>query len=80
MVAIGKPEDLLRRRPDIRRAERGPRRLHRAHRPSRPADLFPRLNLHRHVSGAQAQTVPSLFQAGSAAYNFSAPSLKLGLP
>ncbi|MBV8879984.1 MAG: efflux transporter outer membrane subunit [Planctomycetaceae bacterium] len=68
MVAVGKPEDLLRRRPDIRRAERelaaSTARIGVA-----TADLFPRLTFSG-TFGPQAQTVAGLFQAGSAAYSF----------
>jgi len=68
MVAIGKPEDLLRRRPDIRRAERelaaATARIGVA-----TADLFPRLSFIG-TFGPQAQTVSGMFHAGSAAYSF----------
>jgi len=68
MVAVGKPEDLLRRRPDIRRVERelaaATARIGVA-----TADLFPRLTF-TGTFGPQAQTVPALFHAGSAAYSF----------
>jgi len=68
LVAVGKPEDLLRRRPDIRRAERvlaaSTARIGVA-----TADLFPRLTFNG-TFGPQAQTVPGLFQAGGAAYSF----------
>ena len=67
-VALGKPEDLLRRRPDIRRAERrlaaATARIGVA-----TADLFPRLTIGG-TYGPQAPTVPGLFQAGAAAYTF----------
>jgi len=68
MVAVGKPEDLLRRRPDIRRAERelaaATARIGVA-----TADLFPRLGF-TGTFGPQAQTMAGLFQAGSMAYSF----------
>jgi multidrug efflux system outer membrane protein len=72
MIAIGKPEDLLRRRPDIRRAERG-LAASTARIGVATADLFPRLTFNG-TFGPQGATVPSLFQAGSAAYQFG-PSL-----
>jgi multidrug efflux system outer membrane protein len=66
LVAIGKPEDLLRRRPDIRQAERrlaaATARIGVA-----TADLFPRVTFSGTL-GPQASTIPGLFQAGSAAY------------
>jgi len=68
LVAVGKPEDLLRRRPDIRRAERelaaATARIGVA-----TADLFPRLGF-TGTFGPQAQTMAALFQAGSMAYSF----------
>jgi multidrug efflux system outer membrane protein len=68
LVAIGRPEDLLRRRPDIRRAERelaaATARIGVA-----TADLFPRLSF-TGTFGPQAQTVAGLFRPGSAAYSF----------
>lgn len=68
LVAVGRPEDLLRRRPDIRRAERflaaSTARIGVA-----TADLFPRLTFNG-TFGPQAQTIPGLFQAGSMAYSF----------
>jgi outer membrane protein, multidrug efflux system len=75
LVAIGKPEDLLRRRPDIRQAER---RLAAA--TARigveTADLFPRVTFSGTL-GPQAPTVPGLFKSGAAAYNFG-PSITWG--
>lgn len=72
MVAVGTPEDLLRRRPDIRRAERAiaasTARIGVA-----TADLFPRLTFNG-TFGLQATSVPGLPQSGSAAYSFG-PSL-----
>jgi multidrug efflux system outer membrane protein len=68
LVAVGRPEDLLRRRPDIRQAERSlasaTARIGVA-----TADLFPRLTFSG-TFGPQAVTVPSLFKAGAAAYSF----------
>lgn len=68
LVAVGRPEDLLRRRPDIRQAERSlaaaTARIGIA-----TADLFPRLSF-TGTFGPQAQTIPGLFRAGSAAYAF----------
>jgi multidrug efflux system outer membrane protein len=68
MVAIGRPEDLLRRRPDVRQAERSlaaaTARIGVA-----TADLFPRLTFNG-TFGPQASTIPSLFKAGAAAYSF----------
>ncbi|RPH51874.1 MAG: efflux transporter outer membrane subunit [Planctomycetota bacterium] len=68
LVAIGRPEDLLRRRPDIRRAERrlaaATARIGVA-----TADLFPRLTLNASL-GPEAKTVSGLFQSGAAAYSF----------
>src|SRR5262245_2685261 len=72
LVAIGKPEDLLRRRPDIRQAER---RLAAA--TARigveTADLFPRVTFSGTI-GPQAPTVPGLFKSGAMAYGFG-PSI-----
>jgi len=72
LVAIGKPADLLRRRPDIRRAERrlaaATARIGVA-----TADLFPRVTFSGTL-GPQAPTIPGLFSAGAAAYSFG-PSL-----
>jgi outer membrane protein, multidrug efflux system len=72
LVAIGKPEDLLRRRPDIRQAER---RLAAA--TARigveTADLFPRVTFAGNV-GPQAPTVAGLFRSGAMAYTFG-PSI-----
>jgi multidrug efflux system outer membrane protein len=72
LVAIGKPADLLRRRPDIRAAERrlaaSTARIGVA-----TADLFPRVTF-TGTMGPQAPTIPGLFQAGAAAYSFG-PSL-----
>lgn len=72
MVAVGTPEELLRRRPDIRMAER---RLAAA--TARigveTADLFPRLSFNG-TFGVSATTIPGLTQSGSAAYSFG-PSL-----
>jgi outer membrane protein, multidrug efflux system len=68
LVAIGKPEDLLRRRPDIRRAERrlaaATARIGVA-----TADLFPRLTFNASL-GPEAKTVSGLFHSGAAAYSF----------
>jgi len=67
-VPVGLPSDLLRRRPDIRRAERelaaATARIGVA-----TADLFPRLGF-TGTFGPQAQNVAALFQAGSMAYSF----------
>jgi multidrug efflux system outer membrane protein len=72
LVAIGKPEDLLRRRPDIRQAERrlaaATARIGVA-----TADLFPRVTFSGTL-GPQAPTIPGLFQSGAAAYSLG-PSL-----
>jgi multidrug efflux system outer membrane protein len=72
LVAIGKPEDLLRRRPDIRQAER---RLAAA--TARigveTADLFPRVTFSGNI-GPQAPTIPGLFKSGAMAYSFG-PSI-----
>jgi multidrug efflux system outer membrane protein len=69
LVAIGKPGDLLRRRPDIRLAERrlaaSTARIGVA-----TADLFPRVTFSGTL-GPQASTIPGLFQAGSAAYTLA---------
>lgn len=66
MVAVGKPEDLLRRRPDIRRAERGlaaaTARIGVA-----TADLFPRLTFSG-TFGVQSTSLSSLFQSGAGTY------------
>ena len=68
LVAIGRPEDLLRRRPDIRRAERrlagATARIGVA-----TADLFPRLTFNGFL-GAEAETVSGLFGSGAATYSF----------
>jgi multidrug efflux system outer membrane protein len=73
LVAIGKPEDLLRRRPDIRAAERrlaaSTARIGVA-----TADLFPRVTF-TGTFGPQAPTIGGLFQPGAAAYSFG-PSLR----
>jgi multidrug efflux system outer membrane protein len=73
LIAIGKPEDLLRRRPDIRAAERrlaaSTARIGVA-----TADLFPRVTLTGSL-GPQAPTIPGLFQSGAAAYTFG-PSIR----
>jgi multidrug efflux system outer membrane protein len=67
-IALGKPEDLLRRRPDIRRAEQrlagATARIGVA-----TADLFPRVTIGG-TYGPQAPTIPGLFEAGAAAYSF----------
>lgn len=72
LVSIGKPEDLLRRRPDIRQAER---RLAAA--TARigveTADLFPRVTFNGTV-GPQAPTVAGLFRSGAMSYSFG-PSI-----
>lgn len=72
LVAIGKPEDLLRRRPDIRMAERrlaaATARIGVA-----TADLFPRVTLSGTL-GPQSKTVSGLFQSGAMAYT-AGPSL-----
>jgi len=72
LVAIGRPEDLLRRRPDIRQAER---RLAAA--TARigveTADLFPRVSFNGNI-GPQAPTVPGLFRSGAMSYTFG-PSI-----
>jgi len=72
LLAIGKPEDLLRRRPDIRRAERriaaATARIGVA-----TADLFPRLTFSGMI-GPQAPSIGGLFQAGAGAFSFG-PSL-----
>ncbi|HEX7902138.1 MAG TPA: efflux transporter outer membrane subunit [Planctomycetota bacterium] len=68
LIAIGKPEDLLRRRPDIRRAERrlaaATARIGVA-----TADLFPRVTI-AGTYGPQAQKLSDLTHAGAAAYSF----------
>jgi multidrug efflux system outer membrane protein len=68
LVAIGRPEDLLRRRPDIRRAERrlaaATARIGVA-----TADLFPRLTFTGSI-GPEASTVAGLFKSGAMAYSF----------
>jgi multidrug efflux system outer membrane protein len=72
LVGIGKPEDLLRRRPDIRQAERrlaaATARIGVA-----TADLFPRVTFSGTL-GPQAATIPGLFQAGNGAYTLG-PSI-----
>jgi multidrug efflux system outer membrane protein len=72
LVAIGKPEDLLRRRPDIRQAER-----HLAAATARigveTADLFPRVTFSG-TFGPQAPTVAGFFTSGAASYSYG-PSL-----
>jgi multidrug efflux system outer membrane protein len=73
LIAIGKPEDLLRRRPDIRAAERrlaaSTARIGVA-----TADLFPRVTFTGSL-GPQAPTVPGLFQSGAASYTYG-PSIR----
>jgi multidrug efflux system outer membrane protein len=68
LVAVGKPEDLLRRRPDIRQAERTLAAA-TAQIGVQTADLFPRLTFNG-TFGPQAPTVPGLFKAGGMAYSF----------
>lgn len=72
LVAIGRPEDLLRRRPDIRRAER---RLaaSTARIGVETADLFPRVTFSGNI-GPQAPTVAGLFKSGAMQYTFG-PSI-----
>jgi multidrug efflux system outer membrane protein len=72
MIAVGRPEELLRRRPDIRQAERT-LASSTAGIGVATADLYPRLTFSG-TFGPQAQTISGLFQAGSAAYSFG-PSL-----
>jgi multidrug efflux pump len=68
LVAIGSPADLLRRRPDIRSAERGlaaaTARIGVA-----TADLFPRVTFNGHL-GLQAGEVSGLAKAGADNYSF----------
>lgn len=72
LVSIGRPADLLRRRPDIRAAERrlaaATARIGVA-----TAELFPRVTFSGTL-GPQAPTLPGLFQPGAMAYTFG-PSL-----
>jgi multidrug efflux system outer membrane protein len=72
LVAAGRPEDLLRRRPDIREAER-----HLAAATARigvaTADLFPRISFSGSF-GLDAKSVGGLFTSGSSRYVFG-PSL-----
>ena len=80
MVAVGKPEDLLRRRPDIREAER-----HLAAATARigvaTADLFPRISITGSF-GADAKSIPGLVRSGASRYafgpNISWEALNLG--
>jgi len=72
MIGVGRPEELLRRRPDIRQAERT-LATSTAGIGVATADLYPRLTFSGNF-GPQAQTISGLFQAGSAAYSFG-PSL-----
>ena len=73
LIAIGKPEDLLRRRPDIRMSERrlaaSTARIGVA-----TADLFPRVVFTGSI-GPQSPTISGLFQSGAAAYTFG-PSIR----
>jgi multidrug efflux system outer membrane protein len=68
LVATGKPEDLLRRRPDVREAER-----HLASATARigvaTADLFPRISIAGSF-GADAKSVAGLFRSGAMRYAF----------
>ncbi|HWV99555.1 MAG TPA: multidrug efflux RND transporter permease subunit [Candidatus Acidoferrum sp.] len=68
LVNIGKPEDLLRRRPDIRAAERSlaaaTARIGVA-----TADLFPRVTFNGNL-GVSANEVSRLFKAGADTYSF----------
>jgi multidrug efflux system outer membrane protein len=72
LVAVGRPEELLRRRPDIRVAER-----HLASATAligvATADLFPRLSLNG-TFGPTATTIPGLAQPVNAAWSYG-PSL-----
>ncbi len=73
-IGIGLPSDLLRRRPDIRRAERllaaSTARIGGA-----VADIFPRFSLTGSV-GLQSSNTNNLFEGGSGTYLFG-PSLNL---
>jgi outer membrane protein, multidrug efflux system len=75
-VAVGVPADALRRRPDVRRAER---RLaaQTARVGAATADLYPRFTLFGSI-GVQALSLGSLFSAGSAAYSIG-PRISLPL-
>jgi multidrug efflux system outer membrane protein len=68
LVATGKPEDLLRRRPDIREAER-----HLASATASigivTADLFPRISF-LGTFGVDGKSVADLFQGGASRYSF----------
>jgi multidrug efflux system outer membrane protein len=72
LVAIGRPEDLLRRRPDIREAER-----HLAAATARigvaTADLFPRISFGGSL-GVDGKSVSGLFKSGGSRYAFG-PSI-----
>jgi outer membrane protein, multidrug efflux system len=72
LVAIGNPEQLLRRRPDIRVAERNLAAA-TAHIGVAVADLFPRVTFNGSI-GLQANTLAGLAARGSDTWNFG-PSL-----
>jgi multidrug efflux system outer membrane protein len=68
LVTIGKPEDLLRRRPDIRAAERSLASAS-ALIGFETADLFPRVTFNGNL-GFEASTLSGLGKAGSDTYSF----------
>jgi len=72
LVAIGKPEELLRRRPDIRQAERKLAAA-TARIGVETADLFPRVTFSGNI-GPQAPTISGLFKSGAMQYSFG-PSI-----
>jgi multidrug efflux system outer membrane protein len=68
IVAIGTPEELLRRRPDIRAAERALAAF-TARVGMATADLFPRVTFHGRAA-LEAAHLSGLGQSGSEAYSF----------
>jgi NodT family efflux transporter outer membrane factor (OMF) lipoprotein len=72
-VVVGIPADLLRRRPDVRTAERN-LAAQSAQIGLAEADLYPALTLNGDVS-VRAQSFNKLFDAGASAYSFG-PSLR----
>jgi NodT family efflux transporter outer membrane factor (OMF) lipoprotein len=75
-IAVGVPADLLRRRPDVRRAERV-LAAETARIGVAAGDLYPRLALFGHL-GVEAEDASDLFGSGSGVFGFG-PSLRWNL-